>query len=116
MAMGEKGEWKKNMRKWMKQTPTSAESQRAVLYQCRLCVEAWHSRTSCTAFGQNRRVNLLPSILLSTLGKSFNILPASKTRAQRTAILEGNGPATFAVQPVEDLTQIRVPTSGAITQ
>lgn len=46
-----------------------------------LCVEAWHSRTSCTAFGQNHWVNPLPCILLSTLGKSFNILPASKMLA-----------------------------------
>lgn len=46
-----------------------------------LCVEAWHSHTSCAAFGQNCWVNPLPCILLSTLGKSFNILPASKTLA-----------------------------------
>lgn len=47
-----------------------------------LFMEAWHSRTSCAAFGQNRWVNPLPCILLSTLGKSFNILPpASKTLA-----------------------------------
>lgn len=47
----------------------------------RLCVEAWHSRTSCSAFAQNHWINPLPCILLSTLGKSFNILPASKTLA-----------------------------------
>lgn len=46
-----------------------------------LCVEAWHSHTSCVAFGQSRWVNPLPCILLSSLGKSFNILPASKTQA-----------------------------------
>lgn len=58
-----------------------------------LCVEAWQSRTSCGTFGQSRWVNPLPCILLSTLGKSFNILPASKTWAVEAlwnAMLEGN--------------------------
>lgn len=66
-----------------------------------LSVDAWHSHTSCTAFGQSRWVNPLPCILLSTLGKSLNILPASKMQAMEAfwkAILEGNctalGPLT----------------------